>query len=456
MKINWKISIRIAALIAGALVATGLSLNAAVAGDAVAGYILELSSGANAREIAARYGLTVQRSWAADSHLSYAVSAPQPLASSILAHLKNESGVIAVEVNGELHTSEADASSRAMATPEVLGSWFWKRDRADFFGTLVQAGYVQQPGAVIVRADEAQRLFGKGSGVVAIIDTGVDPNHAALRDVLVPGYDFTRDRSDTVSELLDLDPATAAALQQSTVEILDAGRPSVQLNSTTVAMLSQSTVEILDGKGLPSAFGHGTMVAGLVHRVAPGARIMPLKAFRADGSAALSDIVRAILYAVDHGATTISMSFSFATRSAQLQLAIEYAASHGVLCVASAGNNGHETAVYPAAFKQVVGVGSTNFADRRSAFSNWGSAARTSAPGEALVTTFPGNTYAGVWGTSFSTALVSGATALFRQVTPGLRFESLKNALDYGMHIEQDMGDARLDLVRTIIYLQKQ
>ncbi len=450
MKINRKSFVRITALVVGALIATGLSLSAAEVG-----YILELSSGANATPIASRYSLTIQRSWAEESHSSYAVSAAQPLAASTLAHLKNEPGVMAVEVNGELRTSEAEATSRAMAAPEVLGAWFWNRDRADFFGALVHAGYVQQPGAAIVRADEAHRLFGKGSGVVAIIDTGVDPHHAALRDVLVPGYDFTRDRADTVSELLDLDPATAAALQQSTVEILDAGRPGVQLNSTTVAILSQSTVEILDGKGLPSAFGHGTMVAGLVHRVAPEARIMPLKAFRADGSAALSDIVRAIRYAVDHGATVISMSFSFAIRSAELQSAIEYAAGRGVLCVASAGNNGHETAVYPAAFKPVVGVGSTNFADRRSAFSNWGSAARTSAPGEALITTFPGNTYAGVWGTSFSTALVSGATTIFRQVTPNLRIDSLKNGLDYGMRIDQDMGDARLDLVRTIIYLQK-
>ncbi len=420
-----------------------------------AAYILNVARDVDGAAVAVRYGLIVTGSWPEEAYVSYAVSSPQPLSTAEIGRLKCETGVRSFEVNSELETAETEKASKVKAALETLGSWFTLRDRADFFGSLVHAGYVRQPGSDIVRADEAHRLFGKGSGVIAIIDTGVDTTHAALRDVLVPGYDFTRDRSDTVSELNDLDPAAAAALQQSTVEILDTSRPAVQLNSTTVAILSQSTVEILDSVGLPKAFGHGTMIAGLVHRIAPEARIMPLKAFRADGSASLSDIVRAIRYAADNGANVISMSFSFSSPSAELQSAILYAANRGVLCVSSAGNSGKETAVYPASFKQVVGVGSTNYADRRSAFSNWGSSTRTSAPGEALVTTYPGNTYAGVWGTSFSTAFVSGAASLFRQVVPGLRTESLKAALDYGVHIEQNMGDGRLDLVRSILYLQK-
>ena len=46
-----------------------------------------------------------------------------------------------------------------------------------------------------------------------------------------------------------------------------------------------------------SAFGHGTMTAGIVHLVAPTAKILPLKAFSADGSGYLSDVLRAIYYA---------------------------------------------------------------------------------------------------------------------------------------------------------------
>ena len=76
-----------------------------------------------------------------------------------------------------------------------------------------------------------------------------------------------------------------------------------------------------------------------------------------------------------------------------------------VVLIASAGNGGKETAVFPGAFRNVIGVGSTDYEDRRSAFSNYGRGlVRVSAPGERLVTLFPGNHYALVSGTSFSTA----------------------------------------------------
>ncbi len=58
-------------------------------------------------------------------------------------------------------------------------------------------------------------------------------------------------------------------------------------------------------------------------------------------------------------------------------------------------------------------MASTDDLDRRSSFSNYGpDNVRVSAPGEGLVTTYPGGTYAAVWGTSFSAPLVSGATSL--------------------------------------------
>jgi len=77
--------------------------------------------------------------------------------------------------------------------------------------------------------------------------------------------------------------------------------------------LDQSSTSILDST--LAEFGHGTMTAGIVHLIAPTAKIMPLKAFRADGSSNLSDIIRAIYYAADHGANVISMSFSLSQPS---------------------------------------------------------------------------------------------------------------------------------------------
>src|SRR3989449_787478 len=145
------------------------------------------------------------------------------------------------------------------------------------------------------------------------------------------------------------------------------------VNYSTVALLAPSTVAVLDGT--PSqyaAFGHGTMVAGIIHLVAPTAQIMPLKAFGADGSGYLSDVLRAIYFAAQNGANVINMSFSLATYSQEMVSAIKFAARHQVICVASAGNDGKDEYVYPAALGNVMGVASTTNNDTLSSFSNYG------------------------------------------------------------------------------------
>ena len=99
---------------------------------------------------------------------------------------------------------------------------------------------------------------------------------------------------------------------------------------------------------------------------------------------------------------------------------MQYAAKHNVICVASGGNDGREElVVYPAANRGVIGIGSTTTLDKRRRFSNYDTpSVRMAAPGEALITTYPGNNYAGVWGTSFSTALTSGTVAPLAQINP--------------------------------------
>jgi len=347
--------------------------------------------------------------------------------------------------------TEKEPASLANGPADALTDAALNRTMVPYFGASVRAAYIQQPATAVVRLAEVQQMQFTGSGVIAVIDTGVDPMHPALTDALVPGYDFTRN-TPFVSELWDLDPVTAAVLTQSTIEFLDTYK--AKLNQSTIAFLDQSTIAFLDSRNLPAAFGHGTMVAGIVHLVAPTAKIMPLKAFRADGTSRIADIVNAIYYAVDHGAGVINMSFSLNNRSPEVTAALEYARSRNVLCVASAGNMGESVKLYPAGEGGVIGVGSTNNLDVRSAFSNYDvSSARTAAPGEALITTYPGNHYAGVWGTSFSAALVTGSVNLMRQANPSASGSQIKDALDHGIKIEQKMGDARLDLVRSIRYL---
>ncbi len=215
--------------------------------------------------------------------------------------------------------------------------------------------------------------------------------------------------SSTIATILDSAP----------VSILDS--VPVAVNQSTLVVLSPAAGTALAGAQVPAAFGHGTMVAGLVHLVAPGAKIMPLKAFNADGTSRIFDIVRAIYYAVDHGARVINMSFSTLTWSPEVTHAINVATSQGVICVSSAGNFGQEIIVYPAGQRNVVAVGSTNASSpaARSSFSNYGDAlVSIGAPGAGIITTFPGGHYAGAWGTSFSTPLAAGAAALLVQIDP--------------------------------------
>src|SRR5205814_6396498 len=136
--------------------------------------------------------------------------------------------------------------------------------------------------------------------------------------------------------------------------------------------------------------GHGTMVAGIVHLVAPTAQILPLKAFSVDGTGYTSDIVRAIYRAVQQNAKVINMSFSLSTQPAELVNAINHANSQGVVIVAAAGNDGQNIAVYPAASSGVMGVASTTNKDALSTFSNYGTPqVWVAAPGEAIITTYP-------------------------------------------------------------------
>jgi subtilisin family serine protease len=345
--------------------------------------------------------------------------------------------------------TESHTPNLATAVPDALTDAS-NTSTETFYGTTVRVSYVEQPAMTLIGMAQAHLLFGGGKGIVAIIDTGIDPSHPALSQSLVPGYDFTRNTT-FVSELLDLDPLSTAALTQSTVAFLD--NFAAKLNQSTVAFLDQSTVAFLDGH-LPAAFGHGTMVAGLVHLVAPTAKIMPLKVFRADGSANVSDVVQAVYFAVNHGATVINMSFNLNAQSPDLSNAIKYAAAHRVVCVASAGNMGNKVKMYPAGDRYVIGVGSTNHLDKRSRFSNYGaSSVNTAAPGEALVTLFPGNHYAGVWGTSFSAALVSGGVALMESMRKSGSESDIKDALEHGHPIDLGMGDGRLDLITSLAYL---
>lgn len=311
-----------------------------------------------------------------------------------------------------------------------------------YSGSTVWDGYVNQPAASIVRVSSAQTTFNAtGKGIVADIDTGVDPNHPALKPVLLPGYDFTRNQPGG-SEMTDYSgpPPSGSTTNIATV------------NQSTAAVLDQSTAAVLDTNPQYSAFGHGTMVMGIIHLVAPQAQLLPLKAFSSDGTGYLSNILHAVYYGVQSGTNIINMSFDLTSNSAEFNKAMDYANQNGVICASSAGNDGMQEIVYPAYYTtDVMGVASTSNTDTRSTFSNYGDAiVWVAAPGEGIVSTYPFSTYAAGWGTSFSAPFVSGAGALLLNLDPTTNELKAKTAVAHAVPVGTGMGNGRLDLVQAL------
>jgi subtilase family protein len=320
-------------------------------------------------------------------------------------------------------------------------------------GTMVWNSYATQPAAGVVEIQSAQSQFHvTGTGIVGDIDTGVDPNHQALQGVLLLGYDFTRNQVGG-SEMTDLSPTF---IQPTPCDSTACPAP-VQVNQSSAAILDQSSAAILDTNGQYAAFGHGTMVMGVIHLVAPTAQLLPLKAFKSDGTADLSNILRAIYYGVQNNANIINMSFDTKTASTELKNALDYANRLGLVPVASAGNDGMQETVYPAALQNdvmgVASVGSTTASDgTRSTFSNFGDATVwVAAPGEEIVTTYPFSTYAAGWGTSFSAPFVSGAAALARSLKTAITESEAAAAVAQAAPLSgPGMGHGRLDLVPAL------
>lgn len=276
----------------------------------------------------------------------------------------------------------------------------------------VWAGYVLQAADLLVEAAAAREIETGEGATVAVIDTGIDTAHPLFAGRLVPGYDFIDDEAGGASDWDLLDESSMAILGESSMAILG-GEDVAVLNESSMAILGQAQAADLDPTAVPDAFGHGTMVAGIVHLVAPAVKIMPLRVFDGDGRASVFDISRAIRYAVDHGATVINMSFSLEGFSKELREAVSYALENGVACVAAVGNDGDRTVLYPASLVGVLGVASVDVDDTLSEFSNYGIAlAAIAAPGESVVTAYPGGGWAAASGTSFAAPWVSGAVAL--------------------------------------------
>lgn len=191
------------------------------------------------------------------------------------------------------------------------------------------------------------------------------------------------------------------------------------------------------------AEGHGTHVAGTIGAqggnsigvtgVAQSGSLMVLRALGADGSGTVADVLTAYAYAARNGARIVNLSLGGGTGSRTERDALT--AASGVLFVAASGNDGADNDAvgrFPCNYElvNVVCVGASDRNDARAGFSNYG--ARTVdlvAPGVEIASTFPGDRYTYMSGTSMAAPHVSGVAALVLSRAPGLTVPQLRNAL---------------------------
>lgn len=273
--------------------------------------------------------------------------------------------------------------------------------------------YVAQWTPQKLRLSEAHTVS-RGAGVtVAVLDTGVDPDHPALASRLVPGFDFVD---------FDANPREEGIA------------------------------------GVHAGYGHGTHVAGLIALVAPDAKIMPVRVLDRDGVGNIWVLAEGLLYAVDpdgdpntnDGAAVINLSLGTLRRTQLLERIVAEVAcvnddddddgdddddrcrvAGGAVVVAAAGNGGDSTPQYPAAesVDGVVAVAASTRFDRLADFSTRGSWVRLSAPGDQVISTVPGGRYATWSGTSMAAPHAAGVAALVRAHQPGLDAEGVADRL---------------------------
>src|SRR6266516_1765255 len=267
---------------------------------------------------------------------------------------------------------------------------------ADWFKTQPAFGLINLSGATTCST---------GSGViVADIDSKVDCSHPALIGHCMIGNDFV---VGAPSGLATQNDSSASYLDDSSASYLDDSSASY-LDDSSASYLDDSSASYLDGH---KAQIHGTFTAGIIRVVAPGAIIMPLRAFADDGSSNCFTIAKAIHYAVRNGAQVINMSFGLETACKAISTAITYALGRNVTIPASAGNKNSSVPQFPASLPGVLATAATTIRDVKASFSNYGPNIFIAAPGVHIISAVPDNHYGIMSGTSFSAPIIAATVA---------------------------------------------
>ena len=323
-----------------------------------------------------------------------------------------------------------------------------------------------------IKADSAWSTISESPDIViAVIDSGVDINHPDLANNIwinekeIPNNNVDEDHNGYVDDYHGWD------------FVNNSSDPSPKfLGNWTEAGISHGTMV----SGIIAAQGNNNQgVVGVTWK----ARIMPLKVLNDKGDGKISDVIRAIDYAVLNGADIINLSFVNFNYNQGMQDAIRRAHSAGIIIVAAAGNeqangiayNITKTPIYPACYdgeqvgeNMVIGVVATDALDQKASFSSYGSrCVDIAAPGISFFNTVvPGTDqndynkyYDGYWsGTSMAAPLVTGALALIEQANPELSSREVVNILfastDNISLLNPDypgqLGNGRLNIARAV------
>jgi subtilisin family serine protease len=322
-----------------------------------------------------------------------------------------------------------------------------------------------------IKADSAwDKVSESPDTVIAVIDSGVQINHPDLRDNIwrneaeISGDGVDNDKNGFIDDVNGWDFSS------------NVPDPSPKFSDGwTEAGISHGTMVA----GIIAARGNnGKGVAGVTWR----AKIMALKALNDKGEGRVSDVIRAIDYAVNNGADIINLSFVSFNYSAGLQEAITRAHNAGIMIVAAAGNeqaagegyNIDKTKIYPACYdgnligeNMVIGVAATDALDQKTKFSSYGfSCVDLAAPGISFFNTVTGDSrtgntkyYDGYWsGTSMAAPLVTATLALIQQANPELSrretvdilFASTDNISKLNPDYLGQLGNGRLNVNRAV------
>jgi len=366
-----------------------------------------------------------------------------------LSDLQADPAVESAEKNSPLKLRSGWQPLALNGLTSAMASLLDGRSLTSFYGTTVLRSYIAQPPLTLARATDIRDISTGAGTRVAYIDTGVDPYHPALRPWLEPGIDLVN--GGTASEPEGLSNAMASLLDSAMASLLD-GRFFFLLDSAMASLLDGGRRAVF-----PPEFGHGCLVAGVIHVVAPNARIIPIKAFDLYGNSTMFRIVEGVYRAKDLNSDVLNMSFSTSSYSVTLRKAIAAASAAGVAVVASVGNDGlNVNNIYPASYPGVIGVGATDFNDRLAGFSNYGKPVSIVATGSYVVSTVPGGRYAAAWGTSFSAPIISGGLAVLAgtrghgQADPSVVVNTADNIDNLNPGFKNQLGRGRIDLWRAM------